>query len=100
MSRFVLSNEALIELDDIWEYIARDNIEAASRWIGKLLDACEMLAENPHAGHSMPEIANRSALFWPVGKYIIVYRPLRDHIEILAVTQGSRDIPTYLRKRP
>lgn len=48
----------------------------------------------------MPEIANRSALFWPVGKYIIVYRPLRDHIEILAVTQGSRDIPTYLRKRP
>lgn len=65
MSRYVLSNEALIELDEIWDYIARDDIEAAGRWIGKLLDACEMLAENPRAGHSRPEIADRSAMPGP-----------------------------------
>ena len=52
MSVYVLSSEALAELDEIWGYIARDDIEAADRWIAKLLDACELLARNPLAGHT------------------------------------------------
>jgi plasmid stabilization system protein ParE len=34
-----------------------------------------------------------------VGGYLITYRVLEDAIEILAVTQGARDIPIYLRRR-
>lgn len=99
MSRYFLSSEALAELDDIWEYIARDDIEAASRWIARLLDACEMLARNPLAGHTRKDLTERSLRFWSVGEYLILYRILEDAIEIVAVTQGARDIPSYLRRR-
>lgn len=99
MSHYVLSSEALAELDEIWGYIARDDMEAADRWIAKLLDACELLACNPLAGHTRKDLTEDSFLFWPVGKYLIIYRVLEDAIEILAVTQGARDIPIYLRRR-
>jgi plasmid stabilization system protein ParE len=99
MSRYVLSGEALVDLDHIWAYIARDDIEAADRWIERLLDACEILARNPRIGHPHEDITDSSVLLWPVGAYLVIYRILPDHIEIVAVTQGSRDLPAYLRRR-
>jgi plasmid stabilization system protein ParE len=36
---YVLSVDADFDLDDIWEYIAADNINAADHWIEKLFDA-------------------------------------------------------------
>lgn len=99
MSRYVLSHEALMELDGIWEYISRDDPDAASRWVAKLLEACEMLAKNPRTGRSHHEIADKSILFWPVGNYLILYRVFKEHIEVVNVTQGSRDIASYLRRR-
>jgi plasmid stabilization system protein ParE len=100
MSGYVLSSEALLELDEIWGFIAQDDIEAADRWIARLLDACEMLARNPRAGHLRKDLTKDFLLFWPVGAYLIIYRMLEDAIEIVAVTQGARDIPSYLRRRP
>jgi len=38
-------------------------------------------------------------MFWPVGAYLIIYRADRLPVEIVAVTQGSRDIPAFLRRR-
>lgn len=36
MSRFVLTLRAEQDLDDIWEYIAADNIEAADRVLDRM----------------------------------------------------------------
>lgn len=99
MSRYVLSSSALLDLDDIWSYIAQDGPQAADCWIGKLLDACETLARNPRIGHSRTELTDKPVLFWPVDTYLIVYQLRSNHIDVLAVTQGSRDIPSYLRRR-
>ena len=44
MKEYVLGAGAELDLDDIWEYIAQDNINAADRWIGKLFDAFDALA--------------------------------------------------------
>ena len=98
MSRYVLSSEALLDLDEIWGYIAQDDIEAADRWIAKLLDACETLGRNPHIGHHRAEISDKSVLLWPVGAYLIIYRAYPDRTEIAGVTQGARDIPSFLRR--
>jgi len=99
MNWYSLSDQALSELDDIWSYIARDNPEAADRWIAKLLDACETIAHNPRMGHAREELTEKPVLFWPVDSYLIIYQINRDQIDVLAVTQGSRDIPSYLRRR-
>jgi plasmid stabilization system protein ParE len=47
MKEYVLGTGAELDLDEIWEYIANDNIDAADRWIGKLFDAFDRIALNP-----------------------------------------------------
>jgi plasmid stabilization system protein ParE len=50
-------------------------------------------------GHRREDLTSYSVLFWPVGAYLIIYRAGRHPIEIVAVTQGSRDIPAFLSRR-
>ena|SRR6202035_3322177 len=99
MSKYVLIQKADQDMDDIWEYIARDDIEAATGWDTKLREAFDLLARNPKIGHRRKDLTLSPVLFWPVAEYLIIYRTHPDHIEILAVSQGSRDIPSYLRRR-
>jgi plasmid stabilization system protein ParE len=98
MSAYVLSAEAEFDLDEIWEYIALDSIDAADRWVGKLFAAFEF-ARSPGIGHKREDLTGHPALFWPVSAYLIVYRIKSGSIEIVAVTQGARDIPSFLRRR-
>ena len=99
MTSYVLSVEAELDLDEIWEYMGADNIDAADGWIGKLFDAFEALGKTPGMGHKREDLTSYPVLFWPVGSYIIIYRSVKRPIEIVAVTQGSRDIPTFLGRR-
>ncbi len=99
MNRYVLSVAAELDLDEIWEYIAQDNLDAADRWIGKLFDAFQLLAQTPAIGHKREDLTPFPILFWPVGAYLILYRAQEEWIEIVAVTQGARDIPTFLSQR-
>jgi plasmid stabilization system protein ParE len=96
---YVLSVEAELDLDEIWSYIAQDKINAADRWIAKLFDAFEALASTPGMGHTRKDLTNYPVLFWPVGAYLILYRVQAGRVEIVAVSQGGRDIPSFLRKR-
>lgn len=77
----------------------RITIDAADRWIGKLFDAFEALGQTPGMGHRREELTLYPVLFWPVGAYLIIYRSDHRPIEIVAVTQGSRDIPAFLSRR-
>lgn len=99
MNEYVLSSGAQLDLDDIWEFIAEDNIRAADRWIEKLFDAFDALARNSVMGHKREDLTAHPILFWPVGAYLILYRVQSERVEIVAVTQGARDIPTFLRQR-
>jgi plasmid stabilization system protein ParE len=96
MSLYVLSNGAERDLDSIWEYIARDSVDAADRWIGTLYQAFDSLAASPGMGHRRQDLTSLPVVFWPVGRYLILYRVRGTLIEIVAVTQGSRDIPSFL----
>jgi len=100
VSQYVLGADAVLDLEDIWDYVAADSPEAADRWIAKLFDAIERIAEMPGIGHRREDLTAYPVLFWPVGAYLIIYRwePHRA-VEIVAVTQGARDIPSFLRRR-
>ncbi|MGC2656405.1 MAG: type II toxin-antitoxin system RelE/ParE family toxin [Bryobacteraceae bacterium] len=99
MSGYVLSVDADSDLDDIWEYIAADNIDAADRWIEKLFDAFEALWRTPGMGHRREDVTSHQVLFWPVGAYLVIYQAERRPIGIVAITHGSRDIPAFLSRR-
>jgi plasmid stabilization system protein ParE len=50
-------------------------------------------------GHKREDLTRHPVLFWPLGAHLIIYRAERSPIEIVAVTQGSRDIPAFLHRR-
>ena len=54
MSGYILSVDADFDLDEIWEYIATDNIDAGDHWIGRLFDAFEALGQAPGIGRLPP----------------------------------------------
>jgi plasmid stabilization system protein ParE len=62
---YSLSVDADFDLDDVWEYIAADNIESADHWIGKLFDAFEALGQTPGMGHRREDLTSYSIWFSP-----------------------------------
>ncbi len=99
MTQYVFGDGVELDLDAIWEFIANDDPIAADRWIDKLFQAFETLATNPRIGHRRDDLTRFQLLFWPVGAYLVIYRVQADSVEIVAVTQGSRDVPTLLAQR-
>jgi plasmid stabilization system protein ParE len=57
------------------------------------------LAIRPGIGHKRQDLTAYPVLFWPVGAYLVIYRATTRPIEIVAVTQGARDIPDFLQRR-
>ncbi len=98
MKKYVLGKFVESDLDCIWEYIAQDNIEAADRWIAKLFDSFQTIANTPGMGHTREDLTGLPVCFWPLGAYLILYRQT-EKVEIIAVTQGARDIPLFIRQR-
>jgi len=76
MFPYVLSADILQDLQDIWEFIAADNVPAADKLEDEFFEAFEMLAKHPRMGHARLDLTERDVRFWPVGQYLIVYRSL------------------------
>jgi plasmid stabilization system protein ParE len=73
MSEFVLHPQASADLDDIWEYIAADNIDAADRVREEIYQAIQSLIPFPYVGHRRPDLTARPLRFQTVREYVIVY---------------------------
>ena len=86
--------------DDLWEilvYIARDNEDAAFRLIDSIDERFQMLAQFAGGGQSRPELLPNVRSF-PVGRYLIFYRPIEDGIEVLRVVHGSRNLRRLFKR--
>jgi plasmid stabilization system protein ParE len=99
MSAYVLSPDAMEDLQDVWDFIASDNIPAADKLENEFFEAFEMLAERPRIGHTRPDLTERDVRFWPIGSYLIVYRSIPTALQIVAVLHGARDVAEVIRKR-
>ena len=84
------------DLNEIFDYIAGDNPRAAADFVSEAKQKCRMLAESPEIGTPRGELA-RSLRSYPLGSYIIFYRPVEDGIEVVRVLHGARDIPKLFR---
>lgn len=95
--RAEISPGALADLDDIEEYIARDNPMAAESWIRRLLEKVERAAESPRAGRIVPEIGDEDLREVFLKTYRIVYRIEAARILVLAVFEGHRHLRSIAR---
>jgi toxin ParE1/3/4 len=92
MSQIQLSPQAGRDLEEIEEYISQDNPDAASQLILAIREKCVILSEQPGIGRNRSDLSPNLRGF-PVGNYIIFYRPASQGIEIIRVLHGARDIP-------
>lgn len=90
MSRVVHSPGSRADLNEIWDYIAADNVPAADRLAGKFDDAFALLADHPRIGRIRDEIGPEIRSF-AVGNYVILYRAITDGVDIVRVVHGARD---------
>jgi plasmid stabilization system protein ParE len=99
VSAYLLTPEAEQDLFAIWAYIARENLEAADRVESEIYVACAVLASAPYAGHVRPDITSLNVRFWTLprfSRYIIVYDPVSDPLQILRILHGATDLPHQL----
>lgn len=91
MALYVISYPAEIDLNEIYDYVALDDAEAALRLIIRLQAQFEKLAERPYSGRRRDELAAGLRSF-PESRYVIFYRIYQDSLEIVRVLHGSRDL--------
>jgi plasmid stabilization system protein ParE len=91
MSGYAFHPAAFADLDEIWEYIAQDNVDAADRVLADIRSTLTTLAGSPHIGHRRPDLTTRPLRFHVVREYLITYAPDETPIWIVAVLHGRRN---------
>jgi plasmid stabilization system protein ParE len=96
MKAFVLTPLAARDLNEIWDYLANDSIEAADRVLTALEKALRGLSKNPGKGHRREDLADSQHRFFLVYSYLIVYRAETKPLQVIRVLHASRDVQTLL----
>jgi toxin ParE1/3/4 len=90
MPKFIHSFQAQKDLDEIWHFIALDNVVAADKLIDTLAEKCARLSSAPEMGEKRPDLGDALRCF-SAGNYVIFFRPISEGIEIVRVLHGVRD---------
>ncbi|HEY4232005.1 MAG TPA: type II toxin-antitoxin system RelE/ParE family toxin [Lacipirellulaceae bacterium] len=101
MNRYRLAPAARDDLKRISHYIAVEmhGAQGAKRLRGRFLECFRQLARNPHLGQACPELGENLRIS-PVGRYVILYVPREDGIDIVQVLHGAQDLPAAVRTPP
>jgi plasmid stabilization system protein ParE len=90
MTGYDFHPEARFDLDEIWEFIRADNLDAADRMIAEVLSAIAALVPFPGQGHKRPDLTSRPLRFILVREYLIAYAPEEKPLWVVAVMHGRR----------
>ena len=101
--RILRRRKAARDAEDIADYIAKDSLEAAVRFLENTESTLRELAVSPSTGSPFesdhPELANlwfRRVTGFP--NHVIFYVEHKDAIEVVRILHGARDLDTELRK--
>jgi toxin ParE1/3/4 len=96
VKRVRVSRDAQGDLDEIWMFIARDDIAAANRVIDNLTSRLPLLAASPRMGRDRKELG-AGLRGHVVGNYLIDYRETPPGIFVLRILHGARDVNRLLQ---
>lgn len=87
------SEIAEADLDDIYDYIARDVPYYAELFIDRLIENTDKLEDHPRMGRKVPEADNRDDVRELIVQgYRIIYLLQVEQLQILTVIHGSRNL--------
>jgi toxin ParE1/3/4 len=95
--RLLLSPRAAADLEDIAEYIARDNPERAATFVEELEAKCRAVVAAPDIYPARPDLAPglRMAVH---GRYLVLFRELpgQTAVRVERVLHGARNLPRLI----
>jgi len=96
MARLVWTEPALHDLNEIAEYIALDNFDAARKLIRTVFKTVEKLEDFPNSGRCAPELNGTQYREIVCSPCRIFYRVDSDKIFVLYVMRGERKLQKFL----
>ena len=94
MAKLVWTEEALRWLEDIFEYIAQDNPDAAARTVQGIYERAQALLQHPEMGERYAG-SERHVRILLYEHYRIAYLVKPERVEVLGVFHGALDISRY-----
>ncbi|MBD6619434.1 type II toxin-antitoxin system RelE/ParE family toxin [Komarekiella sp. 'clone 1'] len=89
--------QAELDLLEIWEFIAENNLERADEFLDFLDEKLQILARNPGIGRRREELAPGLRSF-VVKNFVVFYQEIESRIDVIRVLHGSRDIESIFRE--
>ena len=84
---------ALLGAGTVGAAVARELDAHADRLAQRMEVAFRLLARFPETGHKRADVqTSEPVLFWPVGSYVVAYRPVPRPVIILRILHGARDL--------
>ncbi len=96
MAQIIWTEPALLDLNNIAEYIALDKPSAASHLVQKVFSKTERLEEFPESGRKPPELKKSRYKEIIVDPCRIFYRVEKDKVYILYVMRSEKKLRKYL----
>lgn len=93
MAKFLLSNKAVEDLSNIWDYTYEVWSEnQADKYYELLIETCKEIAKTPNIGKPYEDI-ERSIIGFRVGKHIIFYQEIKQkEILVVRILHASMDL--------
>ena len=89
MTVLVKRPRAELDLLEIWDYIADDNLNRADEFLDRIEGTLQTLARNPGMGKNREELLPELQSF-PIGSYVVFYQAIANGIDVIRVLHGSR----------
>ncbi len=96
MARLIWTEPALLDLNDIAEYIALDKPLAASQYVKKVFARVERLEAHPNSGKRPTELPHTSYREVVIPPCRIFYRVEKNTVYILYVMRSERLLRTFI----
>ena len=96
MAQIVWAESALLDLNDVAEYIALDKPGAAKKLVRNVFSSVDLLEQAPKSGRVPPELKRSRYREIIVGPCRIFYRPTPDSIFILHVMRSEKMLRRYI----
>lgn len=91
MKKIIVAPEAEADLDEISDYISLDNPDRAESFVGEIMSRFLTIGERPRSFPARSDLMQelRSAVH---AKYIILFVEFENHVRIVRVLNGARDL--------
>jgi toxin ParE1/3/4 len=91
MHRVRIANSTISDLHNIWSYVAQSDAEAAGRLVKEIIRRFGFLRDHPLMGRQQDHLLINLRIL-NFKNYLIFYEPFEDHVDILRILHGARDV--------